>query len=82
MADYSHLKRIRLEMAEEVKEALEGRGLMAAYLERPAYQQNDYLSWINRSVRLETRKKRLRQMLDELESGGVYMGMIHKPSQK
>ena len=82
MADYSHLKRIRLEMTEEVKEALEGRGLMAAYLERPAYQQNDYLSWINRSVRLETRKKRLRQMLDELESGGVYMGMSHKPSQK
>ena len=82
MADYSHLKRIRLEMTEEVKEALEGRGLMAAYLERPAYQQNDYLSWINRSVRLETRKKRLRQTLDELESGGVYMGMSHKPSQK
>jgi uncharacterized protein YdeI (YjbR/CyaY-like superfamily) len=80
--DYSKLTRTRQEMPEDVKEALDNRKLMQAYLNRPAYQQNDYLSWIRRAVRLETREKRLNQMLDELEAGGVYMGMSHKPSQK
>jgi uncharacterized protein YdeI (YjbR/CyaY-like superfamily) len=65
-----------------VKSALEERGLMADYLARPAYQQNDYIGWINRAKRQETKEKRLRQMLDELEEGGVYMNMDHPPSRK
>jgi len=48
---------------------------MAAYRSRPAYQQNDYVGWILRSKRSETRQKRIEQMLDELERGGVYMRM-------
>jgi len=55
---------------------------MVAYTERPAYQQNDYVGWISRAKREETRKKRLQQMLDELEKGGVYMKMKHPASQK
>lgn len=68
-------------MPDDVRAELEERDLMAAYEERPFYQRNDYLAWIGRAKRLETREKRLRQMLDELERGGVYMGMDHPPSR-
>lgn len=65
-----------------VRSALKARGLMAAYRERPAYQQNDYIGWINRARRPETKQKRLRQMLDELGRGGIYMNMKHPASKK
>lgn len=63
-------------MPEFVRAALLESGLLPAYLERPAYQQNDYLGWITRAVRSETKEKRLKQMLSELKQGGVYMKMI------
>ena len=56
--------------------------LMVAYRERPAYQQNDYIGWINSAKRDETKQKRLNQMLAELKQGGVYMKMDHPPSKK
>jgi len=65
-----------------VKEALKRKGLMDAYKKRPAYQQNDYLGWINEARLKETKMKRFYQMLDELEKGGVYMNMDHPPSAK
>jgi uncharacterized protein YdeI (YjbR/CyaY-like superfamily) len=65
-----------------VRKALEERSLMEAYKDRPAYQRNDYIGWITRAKRLETKEKRLQQMLDELEEGGVYMKMKHPPSTK
>jgi uncharacterized protein YdeI (YjbR/CyaY-like superfamily) len=61
-----------------VREALMQRDLMKAYLSRPPYQQNDYLGWIIRTKRPETREKRLAQMLDELERGDVYMNMPYR----
>jgi len=67
-------------MPDFIKQALEDRGLMGAYGERPAYQQNDYIGWIVRAKRPETRDKRLQQMLDELAKGGVYMKMKHQAS--
>jgi uncharacterized protein YdeI (YjbR/CyaY-like superfamily) len=78
----SRLKRPRQAMPGFVKQALEERGLMDAYKERPAYQQNDYVGWINEAKRPETKEKRLQQMLNELEKGGVYMNMAHAPSKK
>ena len=69
-------------MPDFVKEALEKKGLMEAYQDRPAYQQNDYLGWIASAKRQETKDKRLRQMLDELKRGGVYMGMKHAASKQ
>jgi uncharacterized protein YdeI (YjbR/CyaY-like superfamily) len=80
--DFSNVKRPRHPMPDFVKRALEERGLMGAYKERPAYQQNDYIGWINQAKRQETKEKRLRQMLDELEMGGVYMKMEHPASRK
>ena len=78
--DFSKLKRPRYPMPDFVRQALVERGLMEAYHKRPAYQQNDYLGWINRAKRQETKDKRLCQMLDELETGGVYMKMKHPAS--
>jgi uncharacterized protein YdeI (YjbR/CyaY-like superfamily) len=66
-------------MPDFVKQALEARGLMEAYRSRPPYQQNDYLSWINRAKRIDTKHRRLEQMLDELERGDLYMKMEYKP---
>ena len=66
-------------MPEFVLDALEERDLHDAYKSRPAYQQNDYLSWINRAKRAQTKDKRLLQMLDELARGDVYMKMDSKP---
>ena len=76
------LKRPRHPMPDVVRQALEEHGVMADYLARPAYQQNDYIGWINRAKRPSTREKRLRQMLEELEQGGVYMNMDHPASRK
>ncbi|MEM6336110.1 MAG: YdeI/OmpD-associated family protein [Bacteroidota bacterium] len=69
-------------MPDFVEEALLQNGLAEAYFERPAYQKNDYLGWIRRAKRPETRQKRLDQMLDELRRGGVYMRMDHPPSRR
>ena len=81
-SDFSRLKRQRHPMPRFVTQALNERGLMAAYKARPAYQQNDYIGWINQAKRQETKQKRLLQMLDELEVGGVYMNMEHAASRK
>lgn len=70
------------EMPDDVRAELEERGVMDLYQERPFYQRNDYLSWIGRGARIETRRKRIDQMLDELEQGGVYMKMDHPPSRR
>ena len=78
--DSSKLTRPRYPMPDFVKQVLDERGLMEAYQERPAYQQNDYIRWINRAKRPETKEKRLRQMLEELERGGIYMKMKHPAS--
>ena len=67
-------------MPDDVHEALAKRDLTSAYEARPAYQRNDYLGWVARAKRPETRAKRIEQMLDELAQGGLYMGMKHNPS--
>ena len=78
--DFSRLKRPLYPMPDFVRQALDERGLMETYHKRPAYQQNDYVGWINRAKRPETKEKRLRRMLEELERGGVYMKMKHPAS--
>lgn len=77
-SDARTLLRALQPMPDFVNEALRDRGLVARYEERPAYRRNDYLGWIDRAKRDETKRKRLAQMLDELERGGVYMGMAWK----
>ncbi len=69
------LKRDINPMPADIGAALEARGLRGRYDERPDYQRNDYLGWIARAKRPDTRQKRIDQMLDELDRGGVYMNM-------
>jgi hypothetical protein len=74
--------RERHHMPNDIAAALKSSGLRADYNARPAYQRNDYIGWINRAKKPETRIKRLEQMLTELAQGGIYMGMEHKASRK
>ncbi len=69
------MRRPRHPMPDLVREALEEHGLLEAYEVRPPYQRNDYLGWIARAKREDTRQRRLAQMLDELRKGDVYMKM-------
>ncbi len=75
----SPLKRPRYRMPPFVREALVEAGLMEAYRERPPYQRNDYIGWISRAKRDETKQRRLAQMLDELKGGHRYMKMSYRP---
>ncbi|MFT4125179.1 MAG: YdeI/OmpD-associated family protein [Gordonia sp. (in: high G+C Gram-positive bacteria)] len=74
--------RPRHPMPNDVLAALTEAGVLDAYHERPPYQRNDYLGWIERAKRPETRAKRIAQMLAELSRGGVYMGMRHNASDR
>ncbi|WP_455115785.1 YdeI/OmpD-associated family protein [Rothia aeria] len=74
--------RERHHMPNDIAAALKSSGLRADYNARPAYQRNDYIGWIDRAKKPETRIKRLEQMLTELAQGGIYMGMEHKASRK
>jgi uncharacterized protein YdeI (YjbR/CyaY-like superfamily) len=52
---------------------------MERYRERPPYQRNDYLMWINKAKLKATKQKRLAQMLAELKSGDAYMRIAWRP---
>ena len=67
--------RPRYAMPDFIQAALHKHKLMDAYLARPPYQRNDYIGWITRARLTATRQKRLKQMLDELKKGNVYMKM-------
>ena len=80
--EFSKLTREKYPMPGYIKQALEKNNVVSDYEARPAYQQNDYIGWIERAKRMETRNKRLQQMIDELKIGGVYMNMEHPSSRK
>ena len=75
------MKRPANPMPDSVTAALEEQSLRDRYDARPWYQRNDYLGWINRAKREETKLKRLNQMLQELKAGDVYMKMAWRPRQ-
>ena len=76
--DQSRLRRPRNPMPDFVRAALLRQDLLDAFESRPPYQRNDYLGWISRAKRPETREKRLAQMLDELAGDDRYMNMAYK----
>ena len=71
-------RRQRYQMPAHIRQALSEHRLTEAYNNRPPYQQNDYIGWITRAKREETRQKRLAQMLDELCGGDRYMNMAYR----
>jgi len=70
-----NLTRDLQQIPEDIASRLKAEGVQTAYEVRPAYQRNDYLGWIARAKRQDTREKRIRQMLDELKAGNAYMRM-------
>lgn len=82
MAKKSRLQRPVLEIPSDIKDLLVKNELYDCYLNRPAYQQNDYIGWILRAKKEETRQKRVNQMMDELKNGNVYMNMAYKQKSK
>jgi len=72
--------RVRHHMPDDVAKALIAAGVRSQYDARSNYQRNDYIGWIDRARTAKTRTKRIAQMLDELERGGVYMKMPHPAS--
>ncbi len=56
-------------MPDFVRKALDVRGLLQSYLERPPCQRIDYSGRIDRAKRDADKRKRLAQMLDELAGG-------------
>lgn len=69
------LKRALNPMPADIRNELEARDLLTAYDARPPYQRNDYLGWIGRAKKPETRRKRIDVMFSELSRGTHYMGM-------
>jgi len=74
----SRLKRPVYPVPDFVRDALNSKGLVAAYDDRPPYQRNDYIGWITRAKLPATQQKRLGQMIDELARGDVYMNMAYR----
>ena len=72
------LKRDLQIMPPDIADRLSAADLTDAYDARPPYQRNDYLAWITRAKRPDTREKRLAQMLDELRGGSHYMKILWK----
>lgn len=73
------MKRPANPMPDDVAQALDREGLKDVFDSRPWYQRNDYVGWISRAKRDDTKKKRLQQMLDELRAGDIYMKMAWRP---
>jgi len=76
------LKRAQNPMPDDIAARLDATGLRAAYDARPPFQRNDYLGWIARAKRPETREKRVAQMLEELAAGTLYMKMRWSPRSR
>ncbi len=74
--------RPRYPMPDDVAKALKAARLRRQYDARPNYQRNDYIGWIDRARTANTRTKRIAQMLDELQRGGIYMKMPHPASAR
>ena len=72
----SRLKCQRHHVPTNVRKALVVARFLDRYRARPDYQRNDYIGWIIRAVRDETRAERLNQMLQELKAGDRYMKMV------
>lgn len=62
-----------------VEKELKQKKLLKAYEQRPDYQRNDYIGWIQRAKLEETKQKRLQIMLEDLKKGDEYMGMKYAP---
>ena len=78
--DTAKMSRKIYDIPDFIVTALDESSLWGRYRARPNYQRNDYIGWITRAKRGDTRQKRLTQMLNELQAGDSYMGMTYNAS--
>ncbi|EUJ53526.1 hypothetical protein MCOL2_11030 [Listeria fleischmannii FSL S10-1203] len=71
----SNLTREIYPLPDDIHVLLKNYDVLEAYKRRPDFQKNDYIGWIGRAKRKETREKRINQMLTELKEGNKYMNM-------
>ncbi len=71
----TNLKREIYPLPEDIHQLLKETQVLEAYKNRPDFQKNDYIGWIGRAKRKETREKRIEQMITELKGGKKYMNM-------
>lgn len=57
--DSSKLHRSVYPLPDDILAELSKRNLLEAYKARPDYQKNDYIGWISRAKRMETREKKI-----------------------
>jgi uncharacterized protein YdeI (YjbR/CyaY-like superfamily) len=63
----------------QIKTALAKQKLLDAFLARPDYQRDDYLTWLDAAKLPEQRQQRMTQFLEEIGKGDVYMGQPWSP---
>lgn len=63
------------ELPKGYEDLLTEKGLSDEFRNRPYYQQSGWIRWIESAKQSETKKRRIKQMLDELEAGNLYMKM-------
>lgn len=63
------------DLPNEYEELLTRNDLLSEFKNRPYYQQSGWIRWIESAKQPETKKRRRKQMLDELEAGNIYMKM-------
>jgi len=73
--DTSRMTRRVHDIPDYVAAVLDENALWERCRARPPYRQNDYIGWITRRKREETRAKRRGAMPGELRAGSGYMGM-------
>jgi uncharacterized protein YdeI (YjbR/CyaY-like superfamily) len=61
-------------LPEDMRQALEAGELIDTFAARPTNHRVGYIAWITESRREVTRRKRIRQMLEELYAGDAYRG--------
>lgn len=76
--DYPGLTRPVYPIPDNVKQALDDGQLWERYAARRAYQCNDYISWVTRARRMQTRRERLARMLEGLRTGAHTRAWITK----
>ena len=58
----------------DLKEALSSVQLLSKFSNRPNYQQKGYIKWVAQASDDETREARIKKIIREIDSTGVYFG--------
>lgn len=63
------------DLPRQYEKLLSEKNLLSEFKNRPYYQQSGWIRWIETAKQPGTKERRIKQMLDELEAGNLYMKM-------